>query len=323
MLVLGIQGSPRKKGNTAHLLSIFMKAAAEMGAETVTINPYDYRISPCMEYTACERTGSCPIKDDVETVIYPLMRRATVIVTGSPAFFYSVPSQLKALIDRTQPLWARKYRLNMEDPLRHLRKGFFLGLGATKGKRLFEGMDLMMRYFYDAVGASYEGMLGYRGIEHSGDMAKHETAPDEVRAEAERIIKPLMARKKIVFACRDNSFAGPAAAAFVMKEAGDIFDACSFGIKPSEKINTRLVSLMAERGIDIGFVNTAGIEKIQEEQDRSVRVFIGSDESEGDGFISDYFWEIPDFNDPAVNPASVINLVHEKVRETISDLIVP
>lgn len=315
MLVLGIQGSPRKKGNTAHLLSIFMDAAAEMGAETVTVNPYDYKVSPCLEYTSCEKTGRCPIKDDVETIIYPLMRRATVIVTGSPAFFYSVPSQLKALIDRTQPLWSRKYRLDIDDPLRHLRKGFFLGLGATKGKRLFEGMDLMMRYFYDAVGASYEGMLGYRGIENAGDMAKHAAAPEEVRAEAKRLVGPYMARRKLVFSCRDNSFAGPAAAAFAMKETGELYDAGSFGINPSEKIHPGLVSLMARRGIDLGFVVPAGLEKFHGDIGSAIRIFIGKDESEAEGFIFDDFWKIPDYRNEDVDHDALLDLIFRKTSD--------
>lgn len=315
MLVLGIQGSPRKKGNTAHLLSIFMKAAADMGAEVITINPYDYKISPCLEYTVCERTGTCPIRDDVETMIYPLMRRATIIVTASPAFFYSVPSQLKALIDRTQPLWSRKYRLNIEDPVRPFRKGFFLGLGATKGKRLFEGMDLMMRYFYDAVGASYEGMLGYRGIENPGDMARHEAAVTDVRAEAERLMRQYMNRKRLVFVCRDNSFYGPAAAAFAMKDAGCVFDAESLGILPSEKIDSSLVPLMAERGIDLGFASTSGIEKFHGNLNSAVKIFIGSDESESEGFSFDAFWKIPDYKDQDANLDAILDLISGKISE--------
>ncbi len=313
MLVLGIQGSPRKKGNTAHLLSIFMKAAAEMGAETITINPYDYKISPCLEYTACEKTGTCPIQDEVETLIYPLMRRATIIVTGSPAFFYSAPSQLKALIDRTQPLWSRKYRLNLDDPIRPFRKGFFLGLGATKGKRLFEGMDLMMRYFYDAVGASYEGMLGYREIEKAGDMARHPTAENDVRAEAERLIKQYMTRKRLVFLCRDNSFYGPAAAAFAMKEAGCLYDAESFGISPYEKMHAGLVPLMAERNIDMGFFNPVGIEKFHGDIDKAMKIFIGGDESEADGFKYDDFWKMPVYKDQDANLDAILDLISGKI----------
>lgn len=314
MLVLGIQGSPRKKGNTSYLLSSFMKAAEEMGAETITISPYDYKISPCLEYTACEKSGTCPIKDDVESLIYPLMRRATIIVTGSPAFFYSAPSQLKALIDRTQPLWSRKYRLNLEDPLRPYRKGFFLGLGATKGKRLFEGMDLMMRYFYDAVGAAYEGMLGYREIEKPGDMAKHPTAVADVKGEAERLIRQYMSRKRLVFICRDNSFSSPAAAAFAMKLAGCAYDAEAFGLSPASSFNPCLAPLMAERGIDMGFMNTSGIESYHGDLASAIKIFIGNSESEAGDFSYDSFWKIPDHENQEANLDAILDRIFDYVE---------
>jgi len=38
MLVFGLQGSPRKKGNTAFLLSAFMKEAEKLGANTHIID---------------------------------------------------------------------------------------------------------------------------------------------------------------------------------------------------------------------------------------------------------------------------------------------
>jgi len=49
MLVLGIQGSPRKKGNTDFLLKTFMKAAEKRGARTHTITVVDQHIEPCAE----------------------------------------------------------------------------------------------------------------------------------------------------------------------------------------------------------------------------------------------------------------------------------
>ena len=73
MLVLGLQGSPRKKGNTNYLISSFMDAAEKSGARTVTIDVTKKNIIPCKEYTVCEKKGFCPIDDDVKEEIYPLL----------------------------------------------------------------------------------------------------------------------------------------------------------------------------------------------------------------------------------------------------------
>ena len=64
MFVLGLQGSPRLKGNTNFLLSTFMEEAKRSGATTHTIHVDKKNIVPCKEYIVCEKKGFCPI--DVE-----------------------------------------------------------------------------------------------------------------------------------------------------------------------------------------------------------------------------------------------------------------
>ena len=142
MLIFGLQGSPRKKGNTNFLLSTFMEAAEKKGARTHTVDVTKKNILPCKEYTVCEKKGFCPIDDDVRDEIYPLLRRADVVVVATPIFFYNMSSQLKAVIDRCQMFWARKYKLKLKDPGANMRRGFLLSVGATKGKNLFEGLQL-------------------------------------------------------------------------------------------------------------------------------------------------------------------------------------
>ena len=88
MLVLGLQGSPRKKGNTSYLLSTFMEEAAALGANTRLVDVTRKNILPCKELVVCEKKGFCPIDDEMKHDIYPLLRAADVIVAASPVFFY-------------------------------------------------------------------------------------------------------------------------------------------------------------------------------------------------------------------------------------------
>jgi multimeric flavodoxin WrbA len=178
MRVLGLQGSPRRNGNSQHLLSAFMTEAAKLGALTETIAVTERNILPCREYVVCEKKGTCPIEDDMNDV-YRLLRWADVVVAASPIFFYSVTAQLKALIDRCQALWARKYRLKLKDPGAGMRAGVLLAVGATRGKSLFDGVNLTAKYFFDAVDARFAEHLEYRGIEGRKDMAAHPTAARE------------------------------------------------------------------------------------------------------------------------------------------------
>jgi multimeric flavodoxin WrbA len=179
MLIVGLQGSPRKKGNTNFLLSSFLKAAEHRGAVTNAVQVVERNILPCKEYVVCEKKGYCPIDDDMASEIYGLLRQAEVVVLASPIFFYNMTSQLKALVDRCQTFWARKYRLKLSDPLKATRRGYLLSVGATQGKNLFEGLQLTAKYFFDAIDARYEGSLVYRGIEGSKDLAQHPTVQEE------------------------------------------------------------------------------------------------------------------------------------------------
>mgnify|MGYP000023550529 FL=1 len=246
MLILGLQGSPRKKGNTEFLLSLFMAEARKYGARTHIVDVCRKHIEPCREFTTCEKKGFCP-------EIYPLLRKADVVVPASTVFFYNVTAQLKALIDRSQTLWARNYRLKLTDPNRGMRRGFMLSQGATKGKNLFLGVDLTARYFFDAVGAAYAGSLYYWEIEHRGDMEKHPKVREDVAAAVKTLLEPYQGRRKILFAGRRNAARSQMAAAFAQMNGGKIIDVSMGGVAPAEQIDPLAAAVMAEKGIDMMF----------------------------------------------------------------------
>jgi len=174
--ILGIMGSPRIKGNTDLLLDETLKGAQSEGAETEKIIVDKLNIAPCKEYYGCYRDGNCIIRDDMDN-IYPKLLDADGLIIASPMFFYGVSAQLKALIDRCQALWARRYILHTLPE--KARKGVFIAVGATRGKRLFDGSILTIKYFFQALGVEYIGELLVRGVDQRGEIKQHPTAlPD-------------------------------------------------------------------------------------------------------------------------------------------------
>jgi arsenate reductase (thioredoxin) len=253
MLILGLQGSPRRKGNTNFLLSAFLEAAERQGAATQALQVAERNILPCKEYVVCEKKGYCPIDDDMAREIYGLLRRAEVVVLASPIFFYNMTAQLKALVDRCQTFWARKYRLKLSDPLKATRRGYLLSVGATKGKNLFEGLQLTAKYFFDAIDARYEGSLLYRGIEGSKDLARHPTVMEDVERAVADLMAPFSRRKKVLFLGRENACRSQMAAAFAQHLAGDRLEVSTGGSQPAAKVDAEMVQAMAEKGIDMAF----------------------------------------------------------------------
>ena len=174
MKVLGIMGSPRIKGNTDLLLEGTLKGAKSQGADVEKIVVDKLKIAPCKEYLGCFRDGNCVIRDDMDA-IYPKLLEADIVIIASPIFFYGVTSQVKALIDRCQALWARKHILKQTLPDGN-RKGAFIAVGATKGKRLFEGVILTVKYFFEAIGVEYADELLVRSVDARGEIRQHQTA---------------------------------------------------------------------------------------------------------------------------------------------------
>jgi arsenate reductase len=260
MLALGLQGSPRKKGNSDLLLAMLMDALQRLGAVAHTIEVTRQHIEPCKELTVCEKKGFCPIDDDMGREIYGLLRQADIVVAASPIFFYNVPAQLKALIDRCQTLWARKYMLKLKDPGHAVRRGFLLGVGATKGKQLFDGMHLTAKYFFDAVAAEYSGSLTFRGVEGRGHILKQPALEENVARAADQLMDGLAGRRKVLFACRQNACRSQMAAGFARLYAGDRLDVASAGSNPAQQVNPMMIEVMQELGIDMAFRTTQALE---------------------------------------------------------------
>jgi multimeric flavodoxin WrbA len=185
--VLGIMGSPRIKGNTDLLLEEALKGAKSQGAEVEKIVVDKLKISPCKEYLGCFKDGNCVIRDDMDD-IYPKLLGADVVIIASPMFFYGVSSQGKALIDRCQALWARKHVLKQSLP-NGGRKGAFIAVGATKGKRLFEGAILTVKYFFEAIGVEYADELLIRGVDARGEIKEHPIALSDAFELGKRVIQ--------------------------------------------------------------------------------------------------------------------------------------
>jgi multimeric flavodoxin WrbA len=178
MKVLGIMGSPRRQSNTEILLDKALEGAREAGAEVEKVLVSKLKISPCLEIYACRKDGDCAIKDDMQS-LYEKLLEADHIIFASPIFFYGITSQAKAIIDRCQALWARKHVLGIGKEDKRLRRGVFISIGATRGKKLFDGAVLTVKYFFDAVGVKYSGDLLIREIDNKGQIGEHPAALED------------------------------------------------------------------------------------------------------------------------------------------------
>jgi len=175
MKLLGIMGSPRRRSNTEILLDKALEGAAGAGAEVEKLLVSRLKISPCVEDYGCLEAGNCSIKDDMQAV-YEKLLQADHVILASPIFFYGITAQAKALVDRCQALWVRRYILKTGTDDKRVRKGAFISVGATKGEKLFDGAVLTAKYFFDAIGVKHERDLLIKGVDDRGQIEEHPTA---------------------------------------------------------------------------------------------------------------------------------------------------
>lgn len=102
MRVLGILGSPHKKGGTAQLLLAALKASQREGAQVELISLYDGEIKPCMgcfQYEGFECRFPC-IYEDYGKVILEKINQAEGLIFATPIYWFAPSGVMKTLIDR-------------------------------------------------------------------------------------------------------------------------------------------------------------------------------------------------------------------------------
>jgi hypothetical protein len=132
MFVLGIQGSPRKKGNTGFLLSAFMDQARKLGAKTDVIEVDKKNVLPCKEYLVCEKMGLCPIDDDTKSIL--CYGKLTSSLQQRPFFFTTPPPNSRLSLTGAKPSGLEKINSNWRIPAGNGDAVFCLRLALPEGK---------------------------------------------------------------------------------------------------------------------------------------------------------------------------------------------
>ena len=104
MNIIAINGSPRKKENTATLLNKALEGAASNGAETEMIHLYDLNYKGCKSCFACKLKngssyGQCAINDEISPILKKI-KEADAIILGSPIYLGSITGEMKSFMER-------------------------------------------------------------------------------------------------------------------------------------------------------------------------------------------------------------------------------
>jgi len=104
-LLVGFIGSPRKDGNTAHLIRYALNVASKKQVAIKETGLSELKIALCgvrCNYE-CLRGQNCPANDNVYDA-YRTFARADVVLVGCPAYGRRLPAMMYAFLQRAQGL---------------------------------------------------------------------------------------------------------------------------------------------------------------------------------------------------------------------------
>ena len=104
MDVIAINGSPRKKWNTAMMLEKALEGAASQGAHTSLIHLYDLNYKGCISCFSCKKRngknyGKCAVKDDLAQ-LFRKIEDIDALILGSPIYFSDVTGAMRSFMER-------------------------------------------------------------------------------------------------------------------------------------------------------------------------------------------------------------------------------
>ena len=98
--IVVITGSPRKNGNSIAMTNAFIDAAEAKGHTVTRFDAAQKTVGGCRACETCYSTGkACTFDDDFNTIA-PAILEADAIVFTMPVYWYSIPAQIKGVIDR-------------------------------------------------------------------------------------------------------------------------------------------------------------------------------------------------------------------------------
>lgn len=104
MKAIAVNGSPRKKWNTATLLENALSGCRANGAETEMVHLYGYAYQGCTSSFACKRIGGksygrCGMRDELSPIL-DRASQADILILGSPFYFHAETGELRSFMER-------------------------------------------------------------------------------------------------------------------------------------------------------------------------------------------------------------------------------
>lgn len=172
--------SPRKGGNCDFAAAL---VARTLPVSSSVVRVADSCVRPCNACGVCDSmpgrctldgptvlpssAGSQPPARDGAKALFAAMTLAPVSFIITPIYYYHIPAQAKAWVDRTQRFWA----MNGESPAKGKAMACVLIGARPQGVMLFDGAERTLRWMAKTLGMEWLEPLELYGLEHASALA--------------------------------------------------------------------------------------------------------------------------------------------------------
>ncbi len=162
--ILAVVGSPRIGGNTDVLVDEVLAGAEEKGAVTEKIYLGRSTIGPCHACDACEGTGVCFQRDDMDHILQR-MEDSDIWVLGTPVYWWGATAQFKLFLDRWYGPW---HDNEPKKAFQNKKIALVITMGDTDASTADPTLNMFVRSF-DYIGLELAATLLAPGVYGFGD----------------------------------------------------------------------------------------------------------------------------------------------------------
>ncbi len=164
--ILVLTGSPRKGGNSDMMADAFIRGATAQGHTVTKFETAMKSISGCRACDTCWSTETACSFHDGFTELEPLLEQADVVVLATPLYWFSLPAQLKAAIDRLYAYGSKACRR----PLKATETAL---LACGEGRaRDFDGAVETYKGIADYLRWQIRGIITVPAVSAKGDIVR-------------------------------------------------------------------------------------------------------------------------------------------------------
>ncbi|TCO74932.1 flavodoxin family protein [Marinisporobacter balticus] len=163
--ILVLNGSPRRDGIVYTLLKEIIKCAEENN-EIEWIDIYNLQMEPCIGCMKCRTDDTCVLPKDDAHIVGEKIKKADVLIVGTPTYWGNMSAQLKVLFERNVPVFMGE-------------KASGIPLAKQKGKRAVIVVSCTTPWPFNFIAAESRGavsavkeVLHYGGYKVTGKIVK-------------------------------------------------------------------------------------------------------------------------------------------------------